>query len=218
MQCRVSVAIGERDVGIESAVEPRRRRPVGVIQYGRPELVHQFRQLDTETRQVDIELDERSVAAEEQGKRPVHGVVRERKGQREVGLEFVDSLLQVGNKSPSGRVLSGIRRNLRLLCGRQYRSVLQDSLLLSQTLGQLADRSGPIKKIDLSGNAIRLQITANADAQGVQRSVTAKLDEFVALSERRRKDAESQAAQAQREREQAEAAAAQMQVRFRGLS
>lgn len=107
-----------------------------------------------------------------------------------------------------------------LLVGVTFGPVPKDAeyMLLSQTLGQLADRSGPIKKIDLSGNAIRLQITANADAQGVQRSVTAKLDEFVALSERRRKDAESQAAQAQREREQAEAAAEQMQARFRALS
>ncbi len=106
-----------------------------------------------------------------------------------------------------------------LLVGVTFGPVPKDAeyMLLSQTLGQLADRGGPIRKIDLSGNAIRLQITANADAQGIQRSVTAKLDEFVALSERRRKDAESQAAQAQREREQAEAAAEQMQARFREL-
>ena len=107
-----------------------------------------------------------------------------------------------------------------LLVGVTFGPVPKDAeyVLLSQTLGQLSDRSGPIKKIDLSGNAIRLQITGNADAQRVQRAVAAKLDEFVALSERRRRDAESQAAQAEREREEAEAAAAQMQARFRALS
>jgi hypothetical protein len=107
-----------------------------------------------------------------------------------------------------------------LLVGVTFGPVPKDAeyMLLSQTLAQLSDRSGPIKKIDLSGNAIRLQITANADAQSVQRAVAGKLDEFVALSERRRRDAESQAAQAEREREQAEAAAADMQARFRALS
>jgi len=107
-----------------------------------------------------------------------------------------------------------------LLVGVTFGPVPKDAeyMLLSQTLGQLSDRSGPIKKIDLSGNAIRLQITANADAQVVQRAVAAKLDEFVALSEQRRRDAESQAARAQREREEAEAAAAEMQSRFRALS
>jgi hypothetical protein len=107
-----------------------------------------------------------------------------------------------------------------LLVGVTFGPVPKDAeyMLLSQTLGQLSDRSGPIKKIDLSGNAIRLQITANADVQIVQRSVAAKLDEFVALSEQRRRDAESQAAQAEREREQAEATAAEIQARFRALS
>lgn len=107
-----------------------------------------------------------------------------------------------------------------LLVGVTFGPVPKDAeyMLLSQTLGQLSNRSGPIKKIDLSGNAIRMQIAASADAQNVQRSVAAKLEEFVALSERRRQDAESQAAQAERERERAEAAAADMQSRFRSLS
>jgi hypothetical protein len=107
-----------------------------------------------------------------------------------------------------------------LLVGVTFAPVPKDAeyMLLAQTLGHLSNRSGPIKKIDLSGNAIRMQITANADAQNVQRSIAAKLDEFVALSERRRRDAESQAAQAQREREEAETTAADMQTRFRALS
>ncbi len=107
-----------------------------------------------------------------------------------------------------------------LLVGVTFGPVPKDAeyMLLSQTLGQLSDRSGPIKKIELSGNSIRLQITASADVASVQRSVTAKLDEFLALSERRRRDAESQEAQAQREREQAETVAAEVQARFRSLS
>ena len=107
-----------------------------------------------------------------------------------------------------------------LLVGVTFGPVPKDAeyMLLSQTLGQLSNRSGPIKKIELSGNGIRLQITANADVEGVQRSIIAKLDEFMALSERRRRDAETQEAQAQREREQADALAADIQARFRALS
>jgi hypothetical protein len=91
-------------------------------------------------------------------------------------------------------------------------------VLLSQTLGQLADRMGQIKKIELSGNGIRMQITADADVQNVQRSVEAKFEEYLALSERRRQEAESQAAKEQQEREQAQAMAEQVQARFRSLS
>jgi hypothetical protein len=90
-------------------------------------------------------------------------------------------------------------------------------MLLSQTLGQLPSRSGPIKKVELSGNAIRLQITTDADVRMVQRSVAAKLEEFTAHSERRREDAERKSAKEQVEREQAEATALEVQSRFRQL-
>jgi hypothetical protein len=73
----------------------------------------------------------------------------------------------------------------------------------------------PISGVQLSGDRLRLYVSADADIPEVQRAVAAKLNAFSAKSSERQREIQRQAEEMEARRRRAEDAAADTQARFR---